>query len=223
MARGIPSRRRQISTTVGSSVPVVSEMCGATACERSMKSRVAGDSVAGLQRGHRPQLFVGRPQTLTAGRQNPHRRRHGEDRLDHLGGGIEDVLAVVEHQQSRSALQSGRHTSRHGHPLLLGDSEDGGHGFGHRSRVADRGELDHPHPVGEIGGQPSGDLQGEPRLAHPTRAGQRDQAVLAQRRFEFGQLRFATDERGGALAQVARRGIDCLQGRKLHVSPGART
>ena len=69
------------------------------------------DARADVQRGHRPQLLVGDPQSFAAGRQDPHRRRVRQDRLDQIGGGVEHVLAVVEHQQPDPALQRGGHDS----------------------------------------------------------------------------------------------------------------
>ena len=70
------------------------------------------DARADVQRGHRPQLLVGDPQSFAAGGQDLHRRRLREDRLDQIGGGVEHVLAVVEHQQPDPALQRGGHLTR---------------------------------------------------------------------------------------------------------------
>ena len=68
------------------------------------------DSCPDLQRGHRPQLLVGDPQSFAAGGQNPHGRRLREGDLNEISCGVQHVLAVVEHQQPHPALQRGGHT-----------------------------------------------------------------------------------------------------------------
>ena len=49
--------------------------------------------------------------------------------------------------------------------------------LGYRGRIADRGQFDHPHAIGEAVGQPSGDLEREPGLAYPADTGQRHQPM----------------------------------------------
>ncbi len=65
MASGIPSRRRQISTTASASSGVAIEKRGPTVCafgEQIDCRRV--DSPAEFQRGHRPHLLVNDPQPV---------------------------------------------------------------------------------------------------------------------------------------------------------------
>ena len=114
MANGIPSRRRQISTTAAASSPSPSEKRGATPWARSTNRLTAAESMpaADVQRGHRPQLLVGDSESFAAGGQDSYRRRVRQDGLDQIGGGVEHVLAVVEHQQPDPALQRGGHTTR---------------------------------------------------------------------------------------------------------------
>jgi hypothetical protein len=76
--------------------------------EQGCGSRV--DSRADVQRGHQPHLLVGDPKSFAAGGQDSHGRRVSQDGFDQIGGGVEHVLAVVEHQQPDSALQRGRDT-----------------------------------------------------------------------------------------------------------------
>ena len=86
MASGIPSRRRQISTTAAASSAVATEKRAATLRARSTNRVTAAESMPArdLQRGHQPQLLVGDPQPFAAGRQHPHRRRVRQDRLDQI-------------------------------------------------------------------------------------------------------------------------------------------
>ena len=174
IANGIPSRRRQISTTA--CVARCQRRTGRHGKGALDEQRCGGE--LDVQRRHRPELLVGHPEALPAGGQHLHRRRASEDAVDQVGGGVQHVLAVVEHQQARAALQRGSHAVRHGHTRLLGDPEDGRHRLGHRGRIADRGQLDHPDPVGEVVRRSRGDLKREPRLADPADSGQRHQPVL---------------------------------------------
>jgi hypothetical protein len=118
------------------------------------------DSRADVQRGHRPQLLVGDPQALAAGGHDSHRRRLRHDGFDQIGGGVEHVLAVVEHQQADSALQRGRDTLGHTLARLLGDAQHRRHRIGHRSRISDRSQLEKPDAVGKFIGQTRRDLGG---------------------------------------------------------------
>ena len=137
MPNGIPSRRRQISTTATGS----SETPGDNSFGALDEEGRGGGVGFGLrvQGRHRPQMFVGRPQAFPAGRENLDRCRAREDRLDHVGGRVQDVLAVVEHQQPRTSLQRRSHTVGQRHPGLLGDAKYACDRIGHCCRIGDRG------------------------------------------------------------------------------------
>ena len=90
---------------------------------------------------------------------------------------VEDVLAVVEHQQPRPALQRRRHRLAHALARLLGDAQHRGHRIGHRRRIGDRGQLENPDPVRKFVGQPRRDFQCQAGLADPTHPGQRHQPM----------------------------------------------
>ena len=101
MANGIPSSLRQISTTASASRAGPARSRDTTLWARSRKRFTAADSVPELTSsdGTRPQLFVADPQSFAAGRQNRYGRRGGQDRLDQIRDTVNNVLAVVEHQQ----------------------------------------------------------------------------------------------------------------------------
>ena len=84
MARGIPSRRWQISTTAAASPAVATEKREATLRARSTNRAAAAESMPAptLQRGQQPQLLVGDPESFAAGRYKLHGRRVRQDRLD---------------------------------------------------------------------------------------------------------------------------------------------
>ena len=125
--------------------------------------------------GHSCSSATPSPSRLVA--RNLHGRRVREDGLDQIGGGVEHVLAVVEHQQPDPALQRGGHALAHALAGLLGDAQHRRHRVGHRRRIGDRGQLEKPDPVREFIGQPRRDFQRQPGLADPAHPGQRHQPM----------------------------------------------
>ena len=156
MASGMPSRRRQISATAARR-RVVSEKpgchrLGALDEELASPARVAARASSEAAPATVARRPTRRPSRLVASMLHLDASR--QDRLDQIGGGIEDVLAVVEHQQHAPALERGRHASRSLRPRCWVQSDVVATASG-TTRIADRGELDHPHAVGELVGQPS--------------------------------------------------------------------
>ena len=92
---------------------------------------------------------------------------------------------------------------------------DGGSRLGHCGRIADRGQLDHPNPIGEGGFQARGDLQGEPCLSDAADAGQGHQPVCFDSGFQLSDGHLAADEAGGLRFEIARRRIERLQRREF--------
>ena len=179
MPNGIPSRRRQISTTAtGSNDDTGHDGFGALD-EEGRGGGVGFGPVSSDGTGHRCSSATRRPSRLVARILTVAER--DEDRLDHVGRGVQDVLAVVEHEQPRPPLQRRGHAVDQGHPRLLNDAQHARNRVGHGRRITDRGQLDHPHPVGEVGRRPRGHLQREPRLADPADTGQRHQPVRLER------------------------------------------
>ena len=110
-----------------------------------------------------------------------------------------DVLAIVDHDDRRPVPQTlddslGR---CRGYPAVVGGALRGadgeGDGLGHRTGVDDGCELHEPDLL--IVGQPAGELERQPGLAHPGRSDERDETLVAQQCRELRHLAFATDER----------------------------
>jgi hypothetical protein len=143
------------------------------------------------------------------------------------------VLAVVQDQQGTAAGQRAEQAAERvdllgGHPgraargeqHLLAQAERGQRGGRDLGRVADRGQLDQPHPVGHGGQLGPGRLDGQPGLACPAGAGEREQAVRAEQAGDLGELVVAADEAGQPGGQVgARCGLGEL-GEELGVQRG---
>ncbi len=173
------------------------------------------DSPAEIQRGHRPHLLVGDPQTFAAGGHDAHRRRGRQDGFDQIGGGVEHVLTIVEHQQPDSALQRGGHALAHALARLLGDAQHRRDRVGHRRRIGDRRQFENPDAIGKFTGQPCRDFGGQAGLADPAHPGQRDQPMCSQRGLHLDDVGLAPDEAIGCRPQVARTRIERTQRREL--------
>ena len=119
-------------------------------------------------------MLVGDPESFAAGGQDLHRRRCREDCFDQIGGGIPDVLGVIDHQQPQPALQRGGHGLAHGLTRLLRDAQRSRDRIGHCQRIGHCRQLENPDPVGKLVGQPGRDLQRQAGLADPAHSGQGD-------------------------------------------------
>jgi hypothetical protein len=71
---------------------------------------------------------------------------------------------------------------------LLGDAQHRRDRVGHRSGIGDCGQLEKPHPVGKLIGQPRRHFECQPGLADPTYPGQRDQPMALYRGLHLGDL-----------------------------------
>ena len=104
-------------------------------------------------------------------------------------------------------------------PGLRGDAQRGGHRVGHRGRVADGGQLDQPHPVGELAGQLGRDLHGQAGLAHPAHPGQGHQPMGPHQLGQLLHLDLAAHEARRLHRQVPRHRVQRPQRRELDPQP----
>ncbi len=193
MASGIPSTRRQISATASASSK--RDAAGATATARSTNNAAALDSTSNDGTGQSCSSVSRRPSRLVAMTLTV--SGSAKDRLDHVGSRVQQMFAIVEHQQPRAALQCARDALGHGHPRLLGGSEHCCDRFGNSSGITDRRQLDHEHTVGEGVCDTRGHLQCQACLADSADTRQRHHLVVPERRPDFGELRLAADETRG--------------------------
>ena len=80
-----------------------------------------------------------------------------------------------------------------------------------RRRVADRGQLDHPHAVGKLAGHLGADLERQPGLADAADAGQRDQPARPHELGDLGDHLLPAHERAQLLREVAREVVDAAE------------
>ena len=184
MASGNRSRWRTSVAMCSRSVPLAA--CGCTARARSTNSTAASLSVSGAT------AIWCSPSTCSGSRLVASTARPGatqEHVTDDVGHRCGDVLAIVDHDDRRPIPQA------LGHPLgrrrgdaavvdqALGCSDRDGDGLGHRARVDDGCELHEPDLL--VVGQPAGQLERQPGLAHPGRSDERDETLVVQHRREL--------------------------------------
>ena len=162
---------------------------------------VVGQGVDGMQH------LTRHTERLAARREDPQAGRSDQEGFGEPRGGVDEVLAVVQHEQELAAGQGGDQ-ARSGAGVVgdprddLGGTDGGEHGGGQLVRAAERGQLRDPG----LAGHAPGDLAGQPGLAGATRPGQRDQP---RRREQTGQppdVRRAPDEARQRCGHRTRRG-----------------
>ena len=192
MASGSPSRRRQISATA-SWLPFV---------EREVGPHLAGSAHeqglgVGRGKGRDGQLLlVAQPQRRARGGDHGQVGRGREQPRDERSG-LQHVLEVVDAEQQLAA----RHERLQGvldlRARRLAQAERLRHRRGHERRLAQRRQLDEGRAVAVAIPQLLDQLQREPRLARPARAGQRHQPRAALEQLPHPvQLRAAPDQPG---------------------------
>ncbi len=155
------------------------------------------------QRRDRPQVLAGQREPFPAGREQPEPGRGPQQVVGQRGAGVEEVLAVVEdHQRPALPQVLGEHARRAPAGFVV-HAQRLEHGVRHERGVLQPGELDQPDAVGERAGQPGGGLHGQPRLADPARAGQRDQPRPRQQVLDLGHVGLASHETRAVRGQVA--------------------
>ena len=238
MARGIPWRRALIAATAGA-FSLVTAKPGRTATARSMNSRtapyaskVAGSTRSGsaagvqaLEAGHRARVGRGRQardrilllardvEDGPAGDDDLDRRGAAQELGDHRRRG-EDLLEVVEDEQQALVGEPFGEGVVDRACRALGDADRARDPRRDEHRVADRLERDEEHAVGEVVRGAGGQLQRQPGLARPARAGQRQETGRGQQAGRLVQLRVPTDERRELGRQVVRVRIERPEGRE---------
>ena len=125
--------------------------------------------------------------------------------LGHLGRGINDMLAVVQHQQHPPTCERPRDTLRG--DLLAGKlkPDRGSHRGRNQAGIGQRRKLGEPHAVREFQQKPTGRRQRQPRLANAAGAGEGNEAMVRDKAQDLAQFVVPANQIGDRLWQVARR------------------
>ncbi len=145
--------------------------------------------------GHDP---LGREaQRLPAGGQDRDPGAGGQQPRDERGR-LQEVLEVVQHQQQVPVPQSLCQPFGDRPVAGLPHAQRGGHRRRDEARVGQRRQVHEGGAVGDVGSDLLGDPDGQPRLTHPARAGQRDQpdAVSPEQVDGVRHLSVSADQRG---------------------------
>ena len=170
--------------------------------------------------------LTGEAQRLAAGDEDVGGRALAQQVLDQPGGGGDDVLAAVEHEQDLAMTQLvddalGRPPRLVvprgvGARAALLEAEGGRHGGGHVLVVTmdDLGQVGEPHAPRERLQVLGGDLQRQAGLAGATAAGDRAQAVVGDQPAQVLDLRAAPDELREPLGQVVGPAVERVRRRR---------
>ena len=116
--------------------------------------------------------LAGDGERLAAGDEDPQVRDASQGALGQLGDPADHVLAVVEEEQDRPALEMLQQGLQHGVGRAFQDSDRLGHSLGDGLRSGEGRQVDVPHATAELH-QPVGHrLERQPRLADPTDPGE---------------------------------------------------
>ena len=157
------------------------------------RSRNRLRAAGAVERRDRPHPLAGTPSRSGSSRGCALDRAHPSDRLDDGGDGVDQVLAVVQHDEDVE-LAEGRSAAA-GSRLAVGSdptawSKAGPTASG--STIAARSTNAEPsRPAGEVGRH----LDGEPRLADAARTDQRHQPRRAEQLDRAGHVGRASDDR----------------------------
>ena len=163
------------------------------------------------QRAHRQHLLTGHAQGLTAGGQQCQLRTAVKQRLGDCGGGVDQVLAVVQHDEGAPLCQVGAQAVNQRRLRLLAHTQHRRQRGGDALRLAQRRQIDKPDAIGEGRHLLLRQLQRQPRLAAAADARQRQQAGLQQQLRALPQAGLAANEPGAQGVQVVGRHCACRQ------------
>ncbi len=154
------------------------------------------------QRRHPQGDLAGDPQRLAAGGQDAQARAGPQQRVRELGTRLDQVLAVVQHQQRRPSLemldqQVGRIAVR-----ALPQPQRRRHGPRDQPGVAGRGQLHQPDAIPERLQQLGGGLERQAGLAGAARADQGHEPALLEPLLDLVKLAPAPHEAGQLAGQV---------------------
>jgi hypothetical protein len=125
-----------------------------------------------------------------------------QEHIDQAGAGVEEVLAVVEHQEQVSGAQGRQECRQQGLARLLAHSDGRRHGRDDHGRIDQGRQLDQPDRLGKGPNDGTGDVQRQTSLATATGARKRHEAMVSEQVDDVRRLLAATHEAGELGRQV---------------------
>ena len=163
--------------------------------------------IGGGERWDEPRGLAGDVQGLPAGRQDAKPRRSTQQGLRQVGHVVDDVFAVVEHEQELLVLKVIRERLLQRPRRLFLDLERERHGTLDLRPVGQGREIDQPDAIGELFDEIGGNLEGQPGLARTARARDGDQMVVMEPTLDLLDLALPPDEAGELDGQVVLEGV----------------
>ena len=148
------------------------------------------------ERRHLERALARDVEALAAGRQHREPRTRAEQRLDEFRTRFDHVLAVVEDQERLAAGERGGHEFAGRPGGVLVETHRGRNGLRHEPRVRDRGQLDKPDAARIALPELRTCRQGEPGLADPSGAEERQHSMRAEEAIDIAELLLTADEAG---------------------------
>ena len=148
-----------------------------------------------LERRHAPCVLTVELERLAAGREDPQPRCAFQEQVDQRGSVLEEVLAVVQHQQGVALLQVRREPGLGGRGRRARlEIEGRRERLRHRPAVGDRADVHEPDAVGSAGSLPGRHLDRQPGLAASAFTGEGHEPVRGDELADLGERRLAPDE-----------------------------
>ena len=130
-----------------------------------------------VERRHPVDVLRCRSQRLTARRHDAHDGTGAQQSLGHTGGGINQMLTIVEHHENMPAGDRCRDAFDRDVAGERREAQRGGDGHRDELRIGQRSELGQSHAVGEPRQQLTRYFETQPGLADAPRTGQGHQSV----------------------------------------------
>ena len=163
------------------------------------------------KRAQRSHVLAVDREALAAGCQDADLWRFPQHRIDEPRRGIEQVFAVVQHEeQSLAAQELGDEIHDRDARAWL-DTQGGGNDLEHGFRFARGRELAEPCPIPEVRQDLGRDLDREASLADAADTGEREQSPLTKRVRNVCDILVASDERADLCGEIARERVQRLQ------------
>ena len=127
--------------------------------------------VRDVERWHAVDGLRGRAERLTARGDDAHAGTGAQQRLGHVRGRFDHVLAVVEHDEHPPTGERLRHPLTRAHAAAGREPERTGNCVWNELRIGQRCQLGQPDAVGEVRHEPPRDLERQPGLSNASGAG----------------------------------------------------